>query len=69
MGKGVFLVWCFAGEFVVDCAFIVDRRHPVAWRLKTVTTLRFIFRSVVEKRRIGSLWESCTKVLNSIQFV
>jgi hypothetical protein len=61
MGKGVFLVWCFAGELVVNCAFIVDRRRPVAWRLKTCHDFEFYFQVCCGKR---PFWESCRKVLN-----
>jgi hypothetical protein len=45
----VSLVWCFAGEVVVDCVVFVEGRHHVAWRLKTCHFLRFIFTSDVEE--------------------
>jgi hypothetical protein len=54
MGKGVFLVWCFAGEFVVDCAFIVDRRQHVARRLKTCHDFEFYFQICCGKALNGA---------------
>jgi uncharacterized membrane protein len=70
LGKGEFSAWCFAGEFVVNCVVIVNGREHVLWRLKHATLLKFIYISVVEKRRGGCVaWESCTKVLNGLRFV
>jgi hypothetical protein len=51
MGKGVFLVWCFAGELVVNCAFIVDRRHHVGWRLKPCHSFEVYFQVGCGKAR------------------
>jgi hypothetical protein len=43
LGKVRVLVWCFAGEFVVNRVINVDRRHHVAWRLKTCHSFEIYF--------------------------
>jgi hypothetical protein len=61
--KAPFLVWFFAGEFVVRCVVDVDRRHHAAWRLKTCHYFEIYFRVCCGKRQgIGSLWEWRTEV-------
>jgi hypothetical protein len=37
------LVWSFAGEFVVNRVINVDRRHHVAWGLKTCHSFEIYF--------------------------
>jgi len=44
LGKVGFWLWFFCGEFVVECVFIVDRRHQVAWSLKTCHGFEIYFR-------------------------
>jgi hypothetical protein len=43
LGKVRVLMWCFAGEFVVNRVISVGRRHHVAWRLKTCHSFEIYF--------------------------
>jgi hypothetical protein len=41
--KVAFLMWCFAGEFVVRCVANVEIRHHVVWSLKTCHDFEIYF--------------------------
>jgi hypothetical protein len=63
--KSACLMWCFAGEFVVNCVVNVDRKRHVAWSLKTCHFLRFIFMFDVEKSSrtiLGTVHQSTERV-------
>jgi hypothetical protein len=69
MGKGAFLVWCFAGELVVNCAFIVERRHRGAWRLKTCHDFEIYFQVCCGKRPLLGIVQEGTERFFSIRWV